>query len=260
MKKTFLTIFIVLFSLAANKSIFADDFSDAIIKARAKFDSTSSINDVDGMLKARGDFQRILQLKKNQWLVNYYLGSVDVVLAYTAMRNQNNDDVKKYTESALMLLDKCTDEKDDFAEAWILKVAAESNRWQYESDKMQDIISKQTDAKTKAKKLDPDNPRYYLIDAMITYYTPAAFGGGYDKAMPVFKTSWDKFQTYKPVDDTYPNWGRDQAAGMIAMCYIQDDKLTDAKSWMDKGLEASPNSGFIKNYVQGEYDKKANSK
>ena len=212
-------------------------------------------NDKAAMLKIRGDFERVLQLKKNEWMINYYLGSIDVMLARTASEEKNMTDVQKYTESAIELFDKSTDVKDDFAEAYIMKMAAQSSRWQYEPNKMNDIIAKSTEAKDKAFKLEPNNPRYYLIDGYNVFYTPENFGGGVDKALPIFEKSWENFQTYKPVDETYPNWGIDQAAGMVAMCYIKKDKPDDAKKWIDKAFEVKPESSFIKNFVMPEYEK-----
>jgi hypothetical protein len=248
-------IFVLLVSFIFAGSSRADDFTDAILKAKKKMNESSDPSE-QGLLKLRGDFERILQLKKNQWLVYYYLGLVDFLLSYKAVEKKDNDAVKKYTESSIDMLNKCTDMKDDFAEAYILKMAVNSNRWIYEMEKMNDIMAKQNEAKDLAKKHDPENPRLYLIDGINTYYTPEAFGGGVDKSLPLLEKSYELFGTYKPVDETYPDWGLDQACGYLALCSIKNDKLDEAKKWIDKGLVAVPESGFIKSYVQKEYDKK----
>ena len=236
--------------------LFADDFSEAVLKAKKKLKESENTNDQSKLLKVRGDFERILQLKKNQWLIYYYMGLIDFSISYQYTEKQDKDAIKKYTQSSLDQLDECLNMKEDFAEAWILKLAVNSNRWMYEPDKMNDIMAKQTEAKDMSKKYDPDNPRLYLIDGMNTYYTPEQFGGGIDKAQPLFEKSYDLFQTYKTVDETYPEWGEYQAMGMLAMCYIGKDKLDDAKKWIDKGLEKYPDSGFLKDYVMKEYEKK----
>lgn len=241
--------------MIAVSNIRADDYSDAIVKAKKNLNDASNKNDKAALLKVRGDFERILQLKKNEWMVNYYLAAIDFILSYGAIEAENNDEIKKYTESSLALLDKSTDANDEFAEAWIMKLAVNSNRWIYDMQKMNDIIGKLTEAKDKASKLEPENPRLYLIDGMNTYYTPENFGGGVDKAMPLLEKSWDLFQTYKPKDETYPDWGKDQAAGMIALCYVKKEKFDDAKKWIDKGLEMNPDSGFLTSYVKKEYEK-----
>ena len=95
MKKTILYLVLAVFSTLSVSNLFADDFSDAIIKSKKKLLEAGSKNDPAALLKVRGDFERILQLKKNEWLVNYYLAYVDFILSYTAMDKKNNDDVKK---------------------------------------------------------------------------------------------------------------------------------------------------------------------
>lgn len=73
----------------------------------------------------------------------YYLAYCDFMLSWSYMAEKpNKDNLKKYTESALELFDKATDEKDDFAEAYVLKMSVNSNRWQYEPGKMNDILAK----------------------------------------------------------------------------------------------------------------------
>jgi tetratricopeptide (TPR) repeat protein len=254
MKIKISAVFVLLFCLSVSSVSIADDFSDAIMKVKKKMREKQD-NSEQSLLKIRGDFERILQLKKNQWLVDYYLGLVDMLISYQAAEKKDMDAVKKYTESSLDVLNKATDMKDDFAEAYILKFAVTSNRWMYEPNKMNDIIASQSEAKDLAKKYDPDNPRLYLVDGMNTFYTPEAFGGGPDKALPLLEKSYNLFTAYKPVDETYPDWGEDQSCGYIALCYIKNDKLDEAKKWIDKGLEGDPDSDFIKNYVEKEYEK-----
>ncbi len=261
MKKTFITTMLILFTFISASNINADDFSDAIVKAKKKLKEASDKNDGKAMLKARGDFERILQLKKNEWLVNYYLASCDFWYTYTIMNyeDQSKTDMKqvqKYTESSINLLNKCTDAKEDFAEAWGLKLGVNSNRWMYEMDKMNDIIAKLSEATDMCKKYEPENPRYLLIEGINTYYTPESFGGGVDKALPILEKSFKSFETFKPKDETYPDWGMESCAGMIALCYHKQDKKDEAKKWLDKALELNPDSGFLKNYIQKEIEKK----
>jgi len=254
--KTFFAALLIIFVTSLNTThLRADDYTEAMVKTIKKYNTAAQKNEKADLLKVRGDFERILQLKKNEWMVNYYLGMIDYLLALKATEEKNNDDVKKYNESALNLFDKSTDVKDDFAEAYIMKMAAQGNRWSYEPNKMNDIIAQSLSAKETALKLEPNNPRFYLVDGYMTFYTPESFGGGVDKALPMFEKSWDNFQTFKPVDETYPNWGEDQAAGMVAMSYIKLDKMDEAKKWIDKALDKDPESGFIKDFVMKEYEK-----
>ena len=257
--KLFIFLFLII-SLLIYKELRSDDFSDAIVKAKKDFNTASNKGDKDALLKVRGEFERILQLKKNEWLINYYLAHVDFIISNVATEAKNNDDVKKYTESSLKLLDKSIELRDDFSETYILKMAVESMLFMYEPDKMNDIIAKQSEAKDKAEKLEPDNPRLYLMEGMNIYYAPEQFGGGADKALPLFQKSYDLFQTRNEKDETYPNWGTDMAPAMIALCYIESGNFDDAKKYIDKALAINPDSGFIKDYVQKEYDEKIKNK
>ncbi len=187
MKPLITSLFIIIITTLSIDQLKADDYTDAMLKALKKMGDAADKNEKAAVLKVRGDFERILQLKKNEWMVNYYLGMLDYMLSRYAADEKNNDDVKKYTESAISLLDKCTDVNDQFADAYVLKMAVQGNRWQYEPNKMNDIIAKSTEAKDIAFKLEPENPRYYLIDGYMTFYTPENFGGGVEKAQPLFE-------------------------------------------------------------------------
>jgi hypothetical protein len=114
------------------------------------------------MIKARGQFERILQLKKNTWLVNYYLALCDYHIAVTAMESKDNEKIKKYTQSGLELIGKSLLDRDNFADTYVLKLSLDYNRFQYEMDKMQSIIADVTADEENAKKYDPTNPRLYL--------------------------------------------------------------------------------------------------
>ena len=82
MKLKFILSILFIFGLIIYKNAYSDDFSDAINKAKKDFYNASNKNDKDALVKVRGQFERILQLKKNKWLVNYYIADVDLSLSY----------------------------------------------------------------------------------------------------------------------------------------------------------------------------------
>jgi len=47
--------------------------------------------------------------------------------------------------------------------------------------------------------------------------TPPQFGGGKDKAKPVFEKAVQLYKDAKP-KDLYPRWGQKQSEDMIAQC------------------------------------------
>ncbi len=237
----------------------ADDFTDAMLKAKKNLQTAMNSYDEKALLKSRGEFERILQLKKQEWIVNYYIALIDYSLASSAMSDPSKKDVvKKYTESGFANLDKSILVRDDFADSYVLRYALQFNRWVYEQDKMNDIIAASEEAKTKAEKLEPENPRLYLMDGISTYYTPEMFGGGVKKAVPMLEKSLDLFGKRTEKEAYYPDWGKDMTYGFLCLGYLKRDDEGDKKLAADLYSKAStefPNSTFLSGYVKKEMDK-----
>jgi hypothetical protein len=74
-----------------------------------------------------------------------------------------------------------------------------------------------SEALQKGLALDANNPRLYYLQAMSLFNTPPQFGGGKDKAKPVFEKSVALFKSAQP-KPLYPNWGAKEAENMLAQC------------------------------------------
>ena len=49
-------------------------------------------------------------------------------------------------------------------------------------------------------------------------FTPAMFGGGKDKAKPVFQKALEMYETFKPASSIAPNWGKNSCSYFIKEC------------------------------------------
>src|SRR5689334_16747994 len=114
MRKLVLSLILFAVMFLSVQNVHADDYTDAMVKTIKKLDAINDISDRAAVTKVRGDFERILQLKKNQWMVNYYMAMCDLLTAWSYMDAKDNDNIKKYNESCIDLLNKATDAKDDF--------------------------------------------------------------------------------------------------------------------------------------------------
>lgn len=254
MKKILIVLFLFMFSYAH-----ADDFTDAMVKAKKNFKTASGSADEKELVKVRGQFERILQLKKDEWLVNYWIALTDYSLALINAQS-DPEKTKEYTLAGFKTLDKVIEKNPGFSDAYVLQLALTFNRWIYEQDKMMDIISAAEQAEQMSKSSDPGNPRLYLIKGISLYWTPAAFGGGEEKALEQFKNSEDYFKVRKEVNETYPDWGQEELYSYIALSLIKRNKegdLVKAKEYIDMGLALNPDSKFIKGFVEKEYNEKA---
>jgi len=256
MKKLFLALLLLAISFNTLK---ADDFTDAMIKAKKNLQAAMNNSDEKALTKVRGEFERILQLKKQEWIVNYYLAVVDYSIASSAMggEKQDKEKLKKYTESGLSNLEKSILVRDDFSDSYVLRYALNFNRWVYEQDKMADIMAQSSEAKEKAEKLDPENPRFHLMDGISTFYMPEAFGGGAKKSTPILEKSVDLFGKRVEKEAYYPDWGKDLAYGFLVMSYAKRDDDGDKKKatdLLDKAMKELPDSGFLKGYVKKQLE------
>jgi tetratricopeptide (TPR) repeat protein len=264
MKKSYQLIFVFIIGLLLNfGNSYADDFTEAMLNAKKNLKAAADSFNKEELIKVRGEFERIKQLKKDIWLVDYYIAYTDYNIALTEMESEDKDEVKKYTKSGLDVINKSIELKDDFSDAYVLKVSLNFNRWQYEPGQMNDITSEVKEANILAEKHDADNPRYYLVNGISKYWTPEQFGGGVEEALLDLNRSNELFETRVKPSELYPDWGYDWTLGYLALCMIKrndEGDMDKAKDYIDKALEINPESGFIKGFVMKEYEKESEQK
>ena len=67
-----------------------------------------------------------------------------------------------------------------------------------------------------AKKLNPDNPRAFVLEALDKFYTPEQFGGSKEEAKKLFEQALQKYASFKPESNIHPNWGKNLVDDMLA--------------------------------------------
>ena len=72
------------------------------------------------------------------------------------------------------------------------------------------------EALSQAKNLAPDNPRLYLLLGNNSFHTPEMFGGGPDKAKPLYEKAKALFATFQPANALSPAWGEKMNDAMLA--------------------------------------------
>ncbi len=168
-------------------------------KNLALFDSAKTTADYQALANT---FERIGEAEKTQWLPYYYAG---LALA-TGGWNDPNLDKDANSTRINTLCDKAA-ALDNNSEIFALRnmsatqqmMVDPQTRWQtYGMQASQDL--------EEGLKLNPDNPRLYYLKGESIFNTPPAFGGGKDKAKPVFEKALALFKTDNP-KPLYPNWG-----------------------------------------------------
>ena len=203
----------IVFYFLLSSFIICSEYSDRYYKSMDKgiemFDSSKT--EVD-FLKVSNYFYRISQVIKTDWLSSYYYAYANTSLS---MMQEDNDLKEEYLDKALNILAPFdtlkTASLDSIAMSEIYTLRAMIyvgkifinpmiNGMKYGPLSEQNI--------EKAKKLNVTNPRPYYLSGQSKFYTPSAFGGGVDKALPVLKDALDYYDNFKP-KKYWPNWGYD---------------------------------------------------
>ena len=203
----------IVFYFLLSSFIICSEYSDRYYKSMDKgiemFDSSKT--EVD-FLKVSNYFYRISQVIKTDWLSSYYYAYANTSLS---MMQEDNDLKEEYLDKALNILAPFdtlkTASLDSIAMSEIYTLRAMIyvgkifinpmiNGMKYGPLSEQNI--------EKAKKHSVTNPRPYYLSGQSKFYTPSAFGGGVDKALPILKDALDYYDNFKP-KKYWPNWGYD---------------------------------------------------
>jgi hypothetical protein len=207
MQKTLIALTLLISLTAGAQSA---KYTQAMQKNIPLLDSAKT---VDQLQSLAGTFDRIGDAEKTQWLPYYYAALAQTWIGWmpaTTDKDANSQKINAY-----------------LAKAEAIEKNAETYAVENMSATQQMLVDPQTRWATNGKDagaalqkglaLDPNNPRLYYLQAMSLFGTPPQFGGGKDKAKPVFEKSIALYKSAQP-KPLYPTWGQKQAEDMLAQC------------------------------------------
>jgi hypothetical protein len=207
MKKLFL-ISLLFAAICVNAQ--SDKYVAAMKKNIELMDSAKTTADFQNVSNA---FERIGDAEKTQWLPYYYAGLALTLPAWTDQKldkDANAEKIKALCDKAEAL--------DKNAEICTIRNMAATQQMLIDPQtRWQTYGTEASAALQNGMKLDPNNPRLYYLQGMSLFNTPEQFGGGKEKAKPLFAKSVELFKKEEP-KPLYPNWGKDQAEQMLAKC------------------------------------------
>jgi hypothetical protein len=210
MKKVLLSFSVLLTTIASFSQ--SDKFQKGMEKTMTMLDSAKAGEQFTAVAAA---FERIGDAEKSQWLPYYYAAFANIMKGFNDQK-VNKDEVATKAEE---LIAKAEALEPKNSEIYVLKNMASTlhmlvdpqTRWQQYGPKSSEALAM-------AKQIDPNNPRAYLMEGQGIFGTPVQFGGGKDKAKPIFEKSVALFEAQKPASPFYPRWGKSSAQAMLARC------------------------------------------
>jgi len=210
MKKIIIAIVALAFSAAISAQMENEKFVKAMEKNIALADSAKSAQE---WIDVTAAFERIAEAEKTQWLPYFYASLGHLMAGRLSIGDNvfgnNSDKTDPKADAAQKNLDKAISLSKETSETWVLKKMIASLRML--GDVMSRYMTYGAEAATAletAKKLDPNNPRVYLLEGEDKFFTPAEYGGSKEEAKKLFDKSKELFGSFKPESGIHPNWGK----------------------------------------------------
>src|SRR5262245_12060863 len=184
---------------------------DKFVKAMGdKIVLLDSANNVEKLTELADAFERIALAEKNQWLPYYYAAFCNASAGTFAgaggdIMAAKADKTDPYADKADKQLKKAEELMKNSSEIFVVKkmiatlrmIGDPMNRYMTYGPEAQAMLDE-------AKKLDPNNPRVYILEAQDKYFTPEQFGGSKEEAKVLFEKAQKLFETFKPETNIHP--------------------------------------------------------
>lgn len=189
-------------------------YEEAMKKNLAQFDSVKTAEDYT---KLANNFERIGDAEKTQWLPYYYSAlalSTEGWMPDVTDKDANAGKMNSLCDKAESLATTDADKSEIEA---IRNMSATQQMMVDPQSRYMTYGKSAAAALDKGLQLNPGNPRLYYLRGMSLFNTPVQFGGGKDKAKPMFEKA---VELYKAADvkPFYPRWGQKQSEDMLAQC------------------------------------------
>lgn len=215
---------VVIFLAASMLMTAAFGQSEKYMKAmEAKVSLIDSTKTPDGWKDLANAFERIADAEKTQWLPYYYAAFANVMAGTFSMPmdggfGDNSAITDPYADKAEQLINKAAEMNPGNSEIYcVIKMVHNLRMMGNAMSRYMTEGPKAAEALGKAKELNENNPRVYILEAQDKYYTPEQFGGSKDEAKKLFEKANELFATSKPGSSIEPQWGRSQVAYFLSL-------------------------------------------
>ncbi|MCC8088620.1 MAG: hypothetical protein LIO79_05075 [Rikenellaceae bacterium] len=258
--KKILLIFISLWIInLSSYAIDPENFIKEITDARNTLYNAYGKYDLNGINKAEDILQEINKKYPDSYIVYYYMAQSNLYEAFIYNMENKEKRFKIAFEAGMKNIERSIELKDDFAESLILlaqfygyNIFMEGYRSAANNNRLVKINLEQ------ATKLDPNNPRLYLVYGTNYLHTPEAYGGNIENAEELLQKSLALFNSYTLEKEYYPNWGKDEIYVWLGKISLHRDNRESAKEFYRMALEANPEFGWAQYELeQLEYPSKS---
>ena len=209
-------LFVIITGFQANAQ--SAKYNAAMESKVAAMDTTRSY---EGWQELGNGFERIAEAEKTQWLPYYYSAVSNVMMGYMLNNGTpgsgNSTQTDQIADKAESMINKAEAVEKENSEIYCVKKMIATLRMMADPmTRFQTYGPMAAEALSKAKSIDPKNPRVYMLEGQDKFYTPEQFGGSKTEAKALFEESVRLFETNKPKSSIDPRWGLGQVKYFLA--------------------------------------------
>lgn len=211
MKKTLFILTVGLALLVTNQAK-SQSVDAQLTQTDSTFDSAKTFPQ---MLLASNQFKLIAKQNPGYWLANYYAAWSIAVISFRTPQQDTRDPMLDEADDFYKKIQSMDSTNDEVATLGGMLAQARLSVTPMTRHGKYGAIANAYFAT--AKKLNPNNPRIYYLEGNSLFYTPALFGGGPEKALPLYQKAESLFPNDSR-DIHKPHWGRRVNEQMMQQC------------------------------------------
>lgn len=198
---------LALLALATQLSAQSPDYIAVMTERTASIDSLPLAQ----YAQEASEYERYASLEGSDWLASYYAAYCKTIIAIS--KPSEADLLSLEVETLLVQAEQAGGDASEIAcirslMATARLMLAPQERYMTEGAE----AMKQIEI---ALEHNPNNPRAYLLKGQSVFYTPAQFGGGRERAIPLLRRCLELQQAQTPIPAYAPRWGAARAAQLL---------------------------------------------
>jgi hypothetical protein len=166
--------------------------------------------------EAENMFERIAKAETTEWLPNYYIAQINSLKSWT---EKDGTVLKAQLDKAQEQIDLAMVKSEDNAELIIMQAQIYTNWVVFDGMTYgMKYGAKVNELYGKALELEPENPRAVFCKADWAMGSAKYFGQDIEPFCQEIEVSIKLFDTFNPVSEFHPNWGKERAVQVSETC------------------------------------------
>ncbi len=231
--------------------------SSLILDAKLLADSGLFHGNAQDIQTAHRMLKKGIEDDSNSQQAYYYLGYIEYQLAILHMTaEERGGDMSSDKDSSLIRLNNAIDhlkrsidinkKSQHAAESHALLSMTYGQKIRLQPRKAMILGIRSRRSIKRAKKINSDNPRIVLAEAISDYNTPSQYGGSQESGLAGFRRAVSLFISEDDSSPLLPTWGEIEAYTWLGIAYMQVEQYKQAHDSFEKALAINPNYGWIK--------------